>query len=252
MRPPRVHPLVAATALLLVGAVVWDAARSAQRTPAAASAVRTASAGSERAAAPPLPAPDEGRALARAETRRRIRESAGFTYLNEIVAASRDSMLHRWVRGADDPVRVWFAPPGAAGANPGFDDAVRDAFARWTLSGVPVRFAFVDDSARADVLVRWRAQFDTDRTGQTDLAWDGDGRLVSAVVTIATHDPRGRPLGAEDVRAVALHEVGHVLGLDHSPDSADVMFPTTIAHDLSARDVATAILLYDLAPGSLR
>src|SRR5213596_3250239 len=35
-------------------------------------------------------------ALARSETRRRVRASAGVTYLNEIVAASQDSMLHRW------------------------------------------------------------------------------------------------------------------------------------------------------------
>src|SRR5436309_1872633 len=46
-------------------------------------------------------------ALARSETRRRIRASAGVTYLNEIVAASQDSMLHRWDNRARHPVRVY-------------------------------------------------------------------------------------------------------------------------------------------------
>ena len=56
----------------------------------------------------------------------------------------------------------------------------------------------------------------------------------------------------EDIRIVAMHEVGHVLGLDHSKDSTDIMFPTAKVRDLSDRDVRTARLLYDLLPGSVR
>jgi predicted Zn-dependent protease len=71
-------------------------------------------------------------------------------------------------------------------------------------------------------------------------------------VIIATLDPRGQPLGPDDVRVVALHEIGHLIGLDHSPDSTDLMFAKTVVRDLSERDIRTALLLYDLAPGSLR
>jgi predicted Zn-dependent protease len=49
-----------------------------------------------------------------------------------------------------------------------------------------------------------------------------------------------------------LHEIGHLIGLDHSPDSTDVMFAKTTMRDLSDRDVRTANLLYSLAAGSLR
>jgi hypothetical protein len=91
-----------------------------------------------------------------------------------------------------------------------------------------------------------------DRTGQTDLTWDQEGHIVSGVVTIATVDPKGNPLAPGDVQVVALHEIGHVLGLDHSSDSSDIMFASTRARDLSPRDIRTARLLYQLAPGSLR
>src|SRR3989441_11570709 len=48
--------------------------------------------------------------LARSETRRRIRASAGYTYLNEVVAESGDSMLHRWDNRIFTPVRVFLGP----------------------------------------------------------------------------------------------------------------------------------------------
>jgi hypothetical protein len=117
---------------------------------------------------------------------------------------------------------------------------------------VPVRFALGVDSADAEVRFAWRTKFDIDRTGETDLEWDRDGHLRTALVTIATFDPDGRPLGPDDVRVVALHEIGHLIGLDHSADSTDLMFAKAVVRDLSPRDIRTAQLLYDLAPGSLR
>lgn len=190
--------------------------------------------------------------VARADMRRRIRASAPFTYLNDIVAASNDSMLHRWDGRATNPVRVYLARGTVANFQPAFLDAIRAAFQRWAAAGVPVRFDVTGDSGNAEVRFAWRIQFEIDRTGQTDLEWDQDGHLRSGVVTIATFDPRGQPLAPDDLRVVALHEIGHLIGLDHSPDSTDLMFAKAAVRDLSERDVRTARLLYDLAPGSLR
>jgi len=190
--------------------------------------------------------------LARAQTRRQVRASAGVTYLNEIVAESADSALHRWDHRYRDPVRILLTGDTVENFQPAFLNAVRSALARWDQVNLPVRFAFVDDSTRAEVIFRWRRQFDIDRTGQTDLTWDRDGHVLSATITIATFDPGNHPMGVEDVRVVALHEIGHMLGLNHSNDSTDVMFGHTMARDLSLRDERTAQLLYELSPGSLR
>ena len=104
----------------------------------------------------------------------------------------------------------------------------------------------------AKLVVRWRVQFEIERTGQTDVTWDQNGQIQSAVVTLATFDPKGRPMESDDIRVVAAHEVGHLLGLDHSKDSTDIMFPTAKVRELSNRDARTVVLLYQLTPGSLR
>jgi hypothetical protein len=222
--------------------------------PAKAGSIPEAPTASESAASAPGPAPELSYAdqLARAETRRRVRASAGYTYLDEIVAESADSALHRWDGRLVTPVRVYVTQGSVPNFQAAFVDAVRGAFQRWQDAGVPVRFDLDADSDDAEVEVRWTERFDIERTGQTDLVWDGEGRIQRGVITIATLDPQGRPLGPDDVRVVALHEVGHLLGLDHSSDSTDIMFAKTQARDLSERDIRTAALLYELAPGSMR
>lgn len=273
MNDRKLPALIATLAVLFVCSVLWNAfsPTRAHRHLAANQAPDPAAPGAEVQAAPavladsvrpvtkvsqPAALPASGvsymEQLARAETRRRIRASAGYTYLNEIVAQSQDSSLHRWDDRLSRPVRVYFVPSTAANFQPEFVDAIRQAFQRWSDTGVPVRFDIVSDSERAEVLFRWKVQFDIDRTGQTDLAWDSAGRVLSGVVTIATFDPKGRALTSDDIRVVALHEIGHLMGLDHSSDSADIMFARTQARDLSSRDVRTALMLYQLAPGPLR
>jgi len=190
--------------------------------------------------------------LARSEIRRRIRASAGITYLNEIVAASPDSVLHRWDGRVATPVRVSLAPATVANFQPAFLDAVRSAFQRWQEAGVPVRFNLDADTSSAEVRVQWRIQFEGERSGQTDVQWDQDGHVTGGVITLATFDPKGQPLGPDDLRVLAMHEVGHLLGLDHSPNVGDIMYAQPKVRDLSPRDVSTALLLYDLAPGLLR
>ncbi len=270
MAERRLSGLIATVAVVVVLAVMWDAFGRPHRTPPAPAALPSPDTASPARPAPTIAVetattqtsqgttvqPAEGpgylELLARAEARRRIRASAGITYLNAMMAASPDSVLHRWDNRIREAVRVFLGPGTAANFQPSFLDAIRSAFERWEGVGVPVRFDLDADSATAEVRFRWKVQFDIDRSGQTDLTWDQDGHLQSGVVTLATFDPKGRPLDAADVRVVALHEIGHVIGLDHSPDSTDLMYPATKVRDLSARDIQTAVLLYQLAPGSIR
>ena len=262
MADRRVTGVIFALAMLLLGAMLWDALTGGDRPPPAAAPDTTLvmparppdSSAASRGVTPQPPPPQDRyiEQLARAETRRQLRAGANLTYLSDIVAASNDSMLHRWDNRITDPVRVYLGPGTAANYQPAFLDAIRTAFARWQSAGVPVRFTVSSDTTDAEVTFKWRAQFDIDRTGQTDLTWNQDGHIESGTVTLATFNQLGQAMQPDDIRIVALHEIGHLIGLDHSPDSTDLMFPVARVRDLSTRDVETALLLYRLTPGSVR
>jgi hypothetical protein len=174
------------------------------------------------------------------------------TYVPMMLLES-DSLVRRWPERVARPIRVHLPEPAIAGYTVAMGQAVENAFARWErVGGIPVSFQVVRDSATVDVQVRWVDAFPFERAGQADIVWDRQGWVVRATLTLATHTFRGHPLSADAVQTVALHEIGHLLGLGHSDDPRDVMYASTEVHDLTLRDRQTAQLLYALPPGSLR
>jgi hypothetical protein len=182
--------------------------------------------------------------------RSRIAESD--TYLG-FALFEGDSILKRWRNRSTEPLTVFLSLGTVPGYSEDLRSAVRDAFTRWERVGaIPVVFQLVRDSAQAEVFVKWIDSFSIRRTGQADVMWDPDGWLVRGLLTIATHVNDGRTVSRDVAYAVALHEIGHLLGLGHSDDPEDLMYPATSVHDLTPRDRRTARLLYALPPGSLR
>ena len=49
--------------------------------------------------------------------------------------------------------------------------------------------------------------------------------FINATISLAAHASHGEPLTDEDMQNIALHELGHSLGLGHTNSSSDVMYP---------------------------
>ena len=251
--------LVVASALTLLGAFVTREALTtrsrdgAQRTASFGTArVDTSAASNDSSAAPrprrPAPAPS---ATSNADVRERIELSAQDTYIRDVIA-SHDSALARWPDRAGNPLRVWVQPTARhEGFNPAIVPVVRRAFVEWADVGIPVPFTFVLDSNMADVRVTWVDRFAESISGKTLWAHDDDWWIIDANIQLAVHHHSGEILDTTAIRAIAMHEVGHLLGLDHTTDTTSIMAPKVRVRDLSAADRATAQLLYRLPAGRL-
>ena len=186
------------------------------------------------------------------DVRRRMSYGAGGTYIMPMV--EEDSGLARWPDRPLDPIRVWVEPfSEIPDWRPEYVTTARLAFDRWTGAGLPVQIKFLVDSAGAEVRVFWTDRFPDSRIGSTRRIRDQHWWLLAADLTLAIHGSSGDPLDPEVVTATAIHEVGHLLGLNHSPDTSDVM--ASRHHGINApsgADLATARLLYSLPPGRLR
>jgi len=188
----------------------------------------------------------------RATVRRRLAEGGAGTYIGEMLA-ERDSALARWPDGRGARVTVWIQPRVAlAGWRNDDRLAVRNAFLEWGALGLPIHFAFVADSAAADVHVAFVSHFAEPISGRTHWTRDEGWWITDADIVLALHHRSGHALDVDAMHAMALHEVGHLLGLDHTDDATSIMAPTVRVRGLSTADRATVRLLYTLPPGGLR
>ena len=145
---------------------------------------------------------------------------------------------------------------GCPAGRPCWDDAARSAAEEWNAAGSPFRFRFLTPSRSARQsctqvdrinTVLWSANDCGIRIGEDALAlavnWTaGDGRIVDSDVVFNTAlewDVYDGPLRSNadntdwlvDLRRVALHEFGHVLGLDHPDEHGQTVVSVMSTYD---------------------
>lgn len=188
----------------------------------------------------------------REEVRRTIRKNQTGTYIAEILRA-RDSAVARWPDRNGQPLRVWIQRTSEVDDwGERFVVEVHNAFVAWDTLDLPLRFQVVGDSASAHVHVTFIDRFSEPISGRTKWARDENYWITDASIMLAVHHRTGEILEDDAMHAMALHEIGHLLGLDHTLDASSVMAPKVRVRSLSVADRETARLLYKLPAGSIR
>lgn len=140
----------------------------------------------------------------------------------------------------------------------GYQATVLAALARWAQVA-NVMFKEVSDSANADIRIGW-GEFANSQVGETDYSYSaGATQTFLPGVEVRLEDPAARPVSAGSgsyyqgtvttLYQVALHEIGHSLGLAHSTDTSAVMYPSVGPSDtdLNASDIQGIQTLYGAA-----
>lgn len=186
--------------------------------------------------------------LTRADVRVRLAGETDRQYLDSLFSET-DSIVRHWPEGGN-VITYAIVPGGASGFHPDMVPEVRAALESWSPASLGLRFTESLDTVGATLVVRWSDVLDANRAGFTDVTWDRAGRIRRADVFLATRSANtGRPFPPELRRAVVLHELGHALGLPHSSQPGDVMFPVAATIAPTDRDRFSLRLLYELPMG---
>ncbi len=173
------------------------------------------------------------------------------TYVSESLKNGR---LMRWTIM---PLNVYIAPMkfySKAGQDYKYRGMVKRALDEWqSATKGKVSFRIVESLLESHINVEWK-RVERKALGLCNFSYDAQHRLYGAEVSIGLTEGlvHADYMDESEVYHTILHEIGHAIGLGHSPNKKDIMYTPHQkgVNKVSSGDVLTVNWLYRLPQGA--
>lgn len=178
-------------------------------------------------------------------------------YLCADLPSEGEIRIARW---NEDTERIRIRVPRPSDLDAATARALQERVARglraWHGRPFPIRVDLSDRPGPEDFAVTWAATLGERQLGRASTRWtlkEGRADLEVTELVLVTRDPWDpeRTIRPSQIELAAAHEMGHALGLPHSDEPRDVMYPENTATRLTARDYITMSSLYALENGAV-
>ena len=127
------------------------------------------------------------------------------------------------------PLKVYIKKSSSKNYKTKYSNYINYAFKIWSAADERVKFVLSKSAADADIVFSFEdnlmEKYDENYLGLTDYELGKNNRIIRSFIEISLLKFDDRKISDGEIKSTIIHELGHALGLGHSSNHLDLMYP---------------------------
>ncbi|OGU77589.1 MAG: hypothetical protein A2V93_05630 [Ignavibacteria bacterium RBG_16_34_14] len=127
------------------------------------------------------------------------------------------------------PLKVYVKKSSSRNFKDKYKTYIDYAFKIWSAADERIKFIYSKSESDADIIFTFEnnlmEKYDENYLGLTDYELEKNNRIIHSFIEISLLKFDDRKISDGEIKSTIIHELGHALGLGHSSNHADLMYP---------------------------